>query len=126
MKEFNLKEAKAGKPVCTRDGRPVRIICFDRTSVTNRPIVALISYFDGHEDIFNYTIDGRFDCKGVDTGYDLMMDSENHEGWINLYKNSYTGGIRVGIAPYSSKERAIEIGKCSTEYIATVKIEWEE
>ena len=30
MKPFDLEAAKAGKPVCTRDGRKARINCFDR------------------------------------------------------------------------------------------------
>lgn len=30
FKPFDLEAAKAGKPVCTRDGRKVRIISFDR------------------------------------------------------------------------------------------------
>lgn len=30
LKEFDLEAAKAGKPVCTKDGRKARIICFDR------------------------------------------------------------------------------------------------
>lgn len=30
MKPFNLEEAKAGKPVCNREGNDVRIICFDK------------------------------------------------------------------------------------------------
>lgn len=30
LKEFDIEAAKAGKPVCTRDGRKARIICFDR------------------------------------------------------------------------------------------------
>ena len=30
LKPFDLKAAKSGKPVCTRDGRKARIICFDR------------------------------------------------------------------------------------------------
>lgn len=29
LKPFDLNSAKAGKPVCTRDGRKARIICFD-------------------------------------------------------------------------------------------------
>lgn len=29
MKPFNLEEAKAGKQVVTKSGRPVRIICWD-------------------------------------------------------------------------------------------------
>lgn len=40
LKPFSLEAAKAGKPVCTRDGHKARIICFDRKD--NTPIVALI------------------------------------------------------------------------------------
>lgn len=40
MKPFDLEAAKAGKPVCTRDGRKARIICFDAKCI--KPIVALI------------------------------------------------------------------------------------
>lgn len=29
LKPFDLEAAKAGKPVCTRDGRKARIICFN-------------------------------------------------------------------------------------------------
>ena len=30
LKEFDIEAAKAGKPVCTRDGGKARIICFDK------------------------------------------------------------------------------------------------
>lgn len=30
LKPFDLEAAKAGKPVCTRDGRKARIICWDK------------------------------------------------------------------------------------------------
>lgn len=34
MKEFDLEKAKAGHPVCTRNGNKARIICFDRKTTT--------------------------------------------------------------------------------------------
>ena len=40
LKEFNLEAAKSGKPVCTRDGRKARIICFDAKG--DKPIIALV------------------------------------------------------------------------------------
>lgn len=43
MKPFNLEEAKAGKPVCTRDGRRVEIISFENPN-------SVLSYFS--ESIF--------------------------------------------------------------------------
>lgn len=41
MKPFDLEKAKAGAPVCTREGFRARIVCFDADH--NRfPIIALI------------------------------------------------------------------------------------
>ncbi len=45
MKPFNLEEAKAGKPVCTRDGRRVEIISFENPS-DNYPILAKVCASD--------------------------------------------------------------------------------
>lgn len=42
MKPFDLELAKQGKPVCTRDGRAVRILCYDFISVEDTPIIALV------------------------------------------------------------------------------------
>lgn len=49
MKPFDLQAAKNGAKVCTCDGRPVRIICYDRKG--ERPIVALIDKECGDSDI---------------------------------------------------------------------------
>lgn len=51
LKPFDLEAAKAGKPVCTRDGRKARIICFD--AKCNKPIVALI-YDCNKETVLQY------------------------------------------------------------------------
>ena len=40
LKPFDLEAAKLGKPVCTRDGRKARIICFDAKG--DKPIIALV------------------------------------------------------------------------------------
>ena len=37
---FDLEKAKVGHPVCTRDGKEARILCFDR--IGHYPIVALV------------------------------------------------------------------------------------
>lgn len=50
MHPFDLEAAKHGQPVCTRDGRKVRIICFDAIGY-RQPIIALVTNFDGKEDI---------------------------------------------------------------------------
>lgn len=48
MKPFNLEAAKAGKPVVTRDGRPVRILCFDARG--DEPICGTVPKGDGKSD----------------------------------------------------------------------------
>ena len=111
-KSFNLKAAKSGKPICTRDGRKAKIICF---SIRNtRPIVAVISNPDG-DDIRLYYSNGAL-SRCEDTDFDLMMLPEKKEGWINIYKEQY----------YKTKEEAMQ-NKCDDYvYIDTIKVEWEE
>lgn len=58
MKEFDLEKAKMGYPLCTRDGRGARIICYDRKG--DYPIVALITDEEDEEQAIIYTINGRF------------------------------------------------------------------
>lgn len=118
LKEFDLEAAKAGNPVCTRDGRKARIICFDAEN--DKPIVALI-YDCNRETVFQYLKSGRF-FTGQINGYDLMMLPEKKEGWVNIYKDiDYT---ICGI--YSTKEKALKNRSIGYDYITTLKIEWEE
>ena len=123
LRPFNLEEAKAGKPVCTRDGRSVRIICFDKKD-DKCPIVALIPYYepDG-EVIVTYTNEG-FYLTGGKHPSDLMMLTEKYEGWMNIYK----GGKLDADYIYPTKEEALEniFQPMKDKYIDTVKVEWEE
>ena len=118
-KEFDLEAAKSGKPVCTRDGRKARIICFDVVKA-RRPIVALITLNStGGEEILQYYPDGR-NIKASENQSDLMMLPEKKEGWINVYK----GGL-LDTKSYNTKKEAFD--KASPEdYVDTVKINWSE
>ena len=115
MKPFDLEAAKAGKPVCTRDGRKARIICFDRKDV--RPIIALIKSADNDDEgVYYYYADG-LNLNSYPSVFDLMMLSEKKEGWVNIYDD---------MVIYESKEEA-KIGIATERnYIATTKVEWEE
>lgn len=75
LKSFSLEAAKQGKPVCTRDGRKARIICFDRCS--NKPIVALVTT-DDREYLTEYYCDGRISHNSAENN-DLMMYPERRE-----------------------------------------------
>lgn len=78
MKQFNLEQAKAGKPVCTRNGLKVRIVCFDVKCNDDYPILALIDNTDCENEEW-YTADGLWRSSGEGSQLDLMMASEYEE-----------------------------------------------
>lgn len=121
IKPFDIQKAREGKPVCTRDGRKARIICFDCKDETFQ-IVALISGSLGKEEIISYDKAGYSTTRDRDEM--LMMLPEKKEGWVNVYKkeqNRYVKGF------FPSREIALNfISEKSREYIATIKITWEE
>lgn len=123
LKPFDLEAAKAGKPVCTRDGRKARIICFD--AKCNKPIVALI-YDCNKETVLQYLENGRFFVDQIDK-YDLMMLPQKKDGWVNVYK-SYNVGKKIPCMAsiYPTKEEAKKSSVVGFDYVDTVKIEWEE
>lgn len=113
MKPFDLQKAKAGKPVCTRDGRKARIICFDRNDLY--PIVALIECEDETEMIGAYSKEGQTEIYEIkDT--DLMMLPEKKEGWIIVSKNATI---------YDSLDDAKKSFDSDKE-LCICKVEWEE
>lgn len=118
LKPFDFEAAKAGKPVCTRDGRKARIICFDTINKGNYQIIALLED-KGCEAIFYYNKDGK--CN-VGTERDLMMLTEKKEGWINIYKDFED----TVCCAYLTKEDALKNRSIEYGYITTIKIEWEE
>ena len=127
LKPFDLEAAKAGKPVCTRDGRKARIICFDRISDNDYKIVACVTVFDGDfEEVLFYGIDGYIVDSQNPKDEDLMMLPEKKEGWINICRNLNTNKTELDTKDiYSTKEEALQ-NLSSMTYVTTVKIEWEE
>ena len=118
LKPFDIQKAREGKPVCTRDGRKARIICFDR--VGDFPIVALTDDREYKEEGVNlYDING----KGSNECFDLMMLPEKKEGWVNVYKVG--ARLETGGNVHSTKDAAIKCIDSDKKHIATVKIEWE-
>ena len=113
LKPFNLEKAKQGNPVCTRDGRNVRIVCFD--AKCDLPIIALVTDMGGNESLIRYYSNGSF-TNLSETSYDLMMLPEKKVGWVNVYKNQI----------HDTPESAEEGHKGITDYIKTIRVEWEE
>lgn len=120
LKPFDIQKAKEGKPVCTRDGRKARIICFDAKG--NKPLI-ILSEIDGKEVILRYTEKGQSDNFHSPTPRedDLMMVPEKKEGWVNVYKTS----INYECGKVFSTEQEAK-NKTNDNRIATVRIEWEE
>jgi hypothetical protein len=132
LKPFDLEAAKAGKPVCTRDGRKVRIISFDRKFLfkgVSYPIIALVEDTAKEETIYGYNEKGKVIIEN-DTPYkdDLMMLPQKKEGWVNVYKSHERGNTISFIVAsiYPTKEEAKKSYVVEFDYVDTVKIEWEE
>ena len=126
LKPFDLEAAKAGKPVCTRDGRKARIISFDRKFLfkgVSYPIIALVEDTAKEETIYGYNEKGKVIIEN-DTPYkdDLMMLPQKKEGWLNIYKDFEDTVCCV----YPTEKEALEDGETEKDYITTIKIEWEE
>ena len=125
MKPFNLEEylKNPNREVVTRDGHKVRIICTDRKNHENFPIVALVETDEDYEVVRCFKIDGTWSVNGLASDHDLFFAPTKHEGWINIYKENKNF---KGQCIYPSEKEAYNEGKNIYNYIATIKIEWEE
>lgn len=122
MKQFNLEEylKNPSKKVVTRDGRNVRIICTDAKG--QYLIIALVEAPNhAGETALSYTKDGHFSL-GEEHVYDLFFAQEKHEGWVNVYKAGNTPHSDTCIWPTEEESKKW----ANDNYVATVKIEWEE
>ena len=128
MKQFNLKEYLKNplRKVVTRDGRNVRILCTDAKGAY--PIVALIEILDDSiddsiESVYKFKKDGHFlNNDDNNSNLDLFFVPEKHEGWVNVYKAGNTPHSDTCIWPTEEEAKKW----ANDDYVATVKIEWEE
>ena len=120
LKPFDFEAAKSGKPVCTRDGRKARIVCFDRRLFyknVSYPILAVVERSDGEDDVCAYNEKGKVLIED-DEEYkdDLMMLSEKKEGWAVIRKYDI----------YETEEQAEDAILNSHVGAIIRKITWEE
>ena len=126
MKEFNLEEylKNPSQKVVTRDGRNVRIICTDAKG--DEPIIALVYNNNrDEENVYTYNRDGSFYGDNYDC-LDLFFAPIKKEGWINLFKDKEINYPYIPGIIHDSEEDAKEAIKGDPDFIATIKIEWEE
>ena len=124
MKEFNLDEylKNPSQKVVTRDGREVRIICTDAKG--DEPIIALVyNNIREEENVYTYNRDGYF-YGDNDSCLDLFFTPVKKEGWINLFKDEELTFINGDV--YENEKDAKEAAQGESDFIATIKIEWEE
>ena len=123
MKEFNLDEylKDPSQKVITKDGKSVRIICTDAKQ--DYPVIGLLSLDDKSETTVYYKKNGRWLADNQDE-WDLFFAPSKREGWVNIFKDEDLPFINGDI--YESKDKAEEEAIGEPDYIATIKIEWEE
>lgn len=128
MKQFNLQEylENPSRPVVTREGKKVRIICTDKKSNTpyNGPILALVEDIkEGREYCYSYSSDGK--VYESESNIDLFFALDKHTDYINLYHSHL--GYFLGGEVYNTEELARKAAaEAGDAYIATIKAEWEE
>ena len=123
LKPFNLEAAKQGKPVCTRDGKPARIICFDK--IGEYPIVALVMV-KGKEVVYSYTNNGYYNSSETSCGDDLMMAPIKRKGWINLLQMGNHPTFTDGNIYSTEEEAQNKDYHDNVKRIKIIEIEWEE
>jgi len=128
MKPFNLQEALEGKPVVTRDGKPVkRLVYFPEAN--EYPVVA----YSGDKEIDTYTAKGEYISGGSGRSKDLFMDVPTKTGWVNIYRENleYSGRLALKLTPggnviHPSKTVANEKQETTKDRIAVIELTWEE
>ena len=123
MKQFNLNEylKNPSQKIVTRDGRVVRIICTN-AKCGKCPIVGLVfNEEQAEEETYNFMENGKF-FPDQDWFLDLFFAPTKKEGWINIYSEQEYRHPGENI--FATKEDAIKYKDIN--YIATIKIEWEE
>lgn len=127
MEQFSLSEylKNPTRPIVTRDGRSVRIICIDR-NYKEFPIVALVQIC-GEERVCGYTEDGVY-LNDTQCSRDLFFAPESKTkkvGWMNVCKYgddqhfSLVGGVIHPTREQAMTERP--------DYVVdTIQIKWEE
>ena len=127
MKQFNLEEylKNPSRKIVTRGGYPATIVS-TTFHQENYPVVAEVCFssYDKKQS-YSFTANGLFLDSSEDSR-DLFFAPEEHEGWINVYRNRDTGTVGFGAKLYTSREEAEKSGKTSSYYVATAKMEWEE
>ena len=126
MRPFNLQEylKNPERKVVTSDGSPVRIICTDRKTKNDTPIIALVYDEESKlEHCCSFYSTGKY-ILVEDSKLDLFFAPIKHEGWIHVFRT--IGGHYFGGVVYNTDQDAKKGAGEDEGYVTTTKIEWEE
>lgn len=126
MEQFSLAEylKNPTRPIVTRDGKSVRIICTNRSH--DYSVVAPINNGDS-EDLLSYTKDGEV-YTNLEDDCDLFFAPEpktKRVGWMNVCKYGDSKHFSlVGGVIHPTREQALTE---RPDYVVdTIQIKWEE
>ncbi|MCF0114066.1 MAG: hypothetical protein HUJ56_01845 [Erysipelotrichaceae bacterium] len=112
MIPFDLELAKKGYPICTKDGKKARVICWDR-NYDGYPLLVLITETNGMEFSYPYTKDG-LPCNTLENRqpeYILVMEEleDDFEEVIRYQRVQRWGGYDSVISTlYNTPHEAME------------------
>lgn len=127
MEQFSLAEylKNPTRPIVTRDGRSVRIVCTDR-NCKDYPIIAL-EQIGGTEKMCGYTEDGMY-LNDISSSKDLFFAPEpktKKVGWMNVNKYGDDKHFSlVGGVIHPTREQALT--ERPDWAVDTIQIRWEE
>lgn len=129
MRKFNLKEALAGAPLCTREGVPVEFVKHDSSDSFKYTVVAIIKGIGPR----SFTTKGKYEICVRKHPFDLFIADDKYKyctGWVNISSNDDIVYFTCGIVRKSKKEarRAAHSitnpKKLSKDYICSTKINY--
>jgi len=88
MKPFDIEAAQRGEPVCTADGREVRLYAFDFPATQRgvpQPVVGVYKEDDGDWVAASWQSNGKFWSKSSDSN-DLRMAPRKETRWVVTWR----------------------------------------
>ena len=131
MRQFDLEEYKKNpsRKVVTRDGKSVKILYTDARR--DYSIIALVEREVGKDYLFSFLPPDGTMYYNKESVNDLFFSDEQSsktrkEGYVNLYREKYYGGIVLGCFRETEEEANKEYYDESYQPITILKLEWEE
>lgn len=118
MKPFDLKKAKAGYPIVTRDGRGAKFIAYLPECGEEFRVVALIS---GDESITTFSSGGRL-VIAVESPEDLFLATTKTTWWMGVEEYGANDEKRVTTCLYSTEALACAV-LCPDMKLISVELE---